>query len=495
MKVLPIVGLFLGSLFLVKTVNAADYFIAANGNDSASGTIQSPWKTLQKGANTAAAGDRVFVRGGIYPQGAQLNHSGTAGAPIIFQAYPSEVVQLSGGVRAAFRITSNVSYVEIRNFTIKNYLRCLEFEFGSHLTISGNTISDCSEFGILVSDGSYNVVSGNSVARTGSATSGYTGIFSERLTNSIIEKNSVTQSRHNGIMLSYQSDYNEIRANTSSENSCGNDQQYAGIAVEVDSEYNKVYNNIIYNNCHSGFLTNSPNNYIYHNVIHNNQGAQILMGDWISSAPSNNIFKNNSISMTRVEDIAVGFGLWDGINYDPLSNMFDYNVYYSPAGPAATDLVRNFVNTSTHYTFSQWQQAGKEAHGLFTDPHFVDATNFNFQLQPVSLAIDAGINVGILTDYTNVTRPQGNGFDIGAFEYRAAEPSSRPIVSASPLNSPSPSDFPGDANGDGQVNLVDLQIWISNYARLLTSGSASADFNRDQKVNSFDFTIWATYAQ
>src|SRR5262249_31896495 len=58
------------------------------GNDAAAGSTTSPWRTLQKAANTVRAGDLVVVRAGHYA-GLYLTTSGTA-----------TIRSLSGPIRA-----------------------------------------------------------------------------------------------------------------------------------------------------------------------------------------------------------------------------------------------------------------------------------------------------------------------------------------------------------------------------------------------------------
>lgn len=43
----------------VKSAAAAEYYVAPTGSDSAAGTMEAPFATLQKGHDTAAAGDTV----------------------------------------------------------------------------------------------------------------------------------------------------------------------------------------------------------------------------------------------------------------------------------------------------------------------------------------------------------------------------------------------------------------------------------------------------
>jgi hypothetical protein len=51
------------------------------------------------------------------------------------------------------------------------------------------------------------------------------------------------------------------------------------------------------------------------------------------------------------------------------------------------------------------------------DPHFVDPANGNYHLRLDSPCIDAGTDAGVYTDIDGDTRPQGEGFDMGADEY------------------------------------------------------------------------------
>src|SRR5881396_3521599 len=52
-----------------------------------------------------------------------------------------------------------------------------------------------------------------------------------------------------------------------------------------------------------------------------------------------------------------------------------------------------------------------------TDPQFVNPSALDFRLQAGSPAVDAGTILSIvLGDFLGIIRPQGAGYDIGAFE-------------------------------------------------------------------------------
>ena len=70
------------------------------GSDSNSGTIGSPWFTLEKAWTVVAAGDTVYMRGGNYQYTTQqdLNgKNGTAGNLIKVWGYPGETPNIRGG--------------------------------------------------------------------------------------------------------------------------------------------------------------------------------------------------------------------------------------------------------------------------------------------------------------------------------------------------------------------------------------------------------------
>lgn len=76
---------------------------------------------------------------------------------------------------------------------------------------------------------------------------------------------------------------------------------------------------------------------------------------------------------------------------------------------------------------------------------FTNPNADNYTLQPGSPAIDAGANVGITTDYAGATRPQGAGFDIGAYEFAAVvtpTPTSTATAMPTATSTPTPTGTP-----------------------------------------------------
>ena len=130
------------------TANAANYYVATNGNDGNPGTITQPWATWQYGFNHISPGDILYIRGGTYTPTVITSSSsrhcavivngkkGTSNSPYQVFAYPGEAPIL-----------------DCRNITGTSYERV----------------------GILILDSSYWHLKGLTVTRVDQPTSGAIG--------------------------------------------------------------------------------------------------------------------------------------------------------------------------------------------------------------------------------------------------------------------------------------------------------------------------------
>ncbi len=90
------------ALSLACAASAATYEVAQqhpSASDEGPGTAARPWKSLGKAAAMAQAGDRVAIRAGVYREQVVVKQSGTAQAPIRFEAAPGEHVVVTGADR------------------------------------------------------------------------------------------------------------------------------------------------------------------------------------------------------------------------------------------------------------------------------------------------------------------------------------------------------------------------------------------------------------
>lgn len=72
------------------------WFVAPGGLDTNVGTLAAPLQTIQAAATVAQPGDTVMIEGGTYHETVTPANSGTAAAPIIYQAYNNQPVIIDG---------------------------------------------------------------------------------------------------------------------------------------------------------------------------------------------------------------------------------------------------------------------------------------------------------------------------------------------------------------------------------------------------------------
>lgn len=106
------------------------YYLSPSGSDSNTGTISSPWFTLNKAWTVVAAGDVVYMRGGTYYYNSQQylsGKSGAAGNMITIQNYPGEVsiITKSGSYPAPGYNTGGIyfsgDYIHWKGITITGF--------------------------------------------------------------------------------------------------------------------------------------------------------------------------------------------------------------------------------------------------------------------------------------------------------------------------------------------------------------------------------------
>ena len=159
------------NIFLVRGViklfepgpEAANYYVATNGSDNASGMdIDHPFATLRKAVGLVNPGDLVYVRGGTYvvTQTVAMSRSGNAAQPIRVQAYPGEYPVFDfSGESSGNGLNPSGNYWQLYGLEI--------FNTASHgLLITGNCniVERCVTYGCrdsgteIYTPGSYNLV-------------------------------------------------------------------------------------------------------------------------------------------------------------------------------------------------------------------------------------------------------------------------------------------------------------------------------------------------
>ena len=154
-------------LLVAVTVVQAQYYVAPDGNDTTNpGTLDQPFKTLLKAHSVVAAGDTIFIRGGLYDSltvTINLSKDGDSTNRIYLLAYENERPLLNFSLMAestsnrGIRISGD--YWHVKGLDIKG-----AGDNGMHISGSHNIVEFCSFFenrdtGLQIgNDASYNQI-------------------------------------------------------------------------------------------------------------------------------------------------------------------------------------------------------------------------------------------------------------------------------------------------------------------------------------------------
>jgi len=205
-----------------------------------------------------------------------------------------------------------------------------------------------------------------------------------------------------------------------------------GSGIELGCEQNgttdsiTVKNNLLYNNQYTGLAiggyTTATTGQVLHcevrnNTFFSNNDASNTSGEIDMTKASycrieNNVFYTcNNNTLLSVEPIS-----------PQLSNVIDYNVWFTPANDS-TNLTVNWGNNG-YSTFGTYQSAtGMDAHSFYQNPLLSNAVlpAPNLHLTATSPCINKGnpatVLVGGETDFDGDARSIGGRVDMGAYEY------------------------------------------------------------------------------
>jgi hypothetical protein len=131
-------------LSFIQAFSQTVYYVdGTNGNNSNNGlTPGTAWKTIQKAGDDATPNSTVLIRGGTYTENVVIKASGTAGNPIVFKAYPQELVFLDGTGTPGTTLLKiiNKSYLTFEGITLQNLTKnnaqgiLVECEAGASVT-------------------------------------------------------------------------------------------------------------------------------------------------------------------------------------------------------------------------------------------------------------------------------------------------------------------------------------------------------------------------
>lgn len=400
---------------------AAIYHVAPPpaGNDANPGSEAAPWATLQHAAGRVQAGDTIRVRSGNYV-GAQFTTPGTAAQPIVLEAAPGATPAITAdNPRTPDGINlEGAAYMTVRGFTVNGRTRAgIRAVTCSHVTISDNRLDQNGRWGILTGFCDDLVIERNVTSRSAIEHGIYVSNSGDR---PVIRHNTSWGNRANGIHMNGDAEMggDGVISNAVVEGNTihGNGQGGGGSGINMDGVRDSlIRNNLVYASHASGIslyridggAPSSGNRVLNNTVLVASDGRWALN---IQDGSSGNIVRNNILWNAHGSRGSID------ISADSLPGFdSDYNVVMDRLTTNGGDSV---------LTLAQWRaQTGQDTHSRVATPAqlFVAPAQDDYHLSPTSPALDTGeTRTDAPVDLEGVTRPQGTGTDVGAYERRAA---------------------------------------------------------------------------
>jgi hypothetical protein len=455
-------------------------FVSPAGDDSGPGSLERPWRTIQKAADSAPAGSTVHIRGGVYREKVRVQVSGSEEAGFItFRPYGGEAVAVDGaGVPGRHLILlQDRSYVRIAGLELRNNLKC---DFAAAVWIQGRgenlEVSGCRIHEIRGRDAMGIAVYGDDAAApirglviAGNEIFDCDPAWSEALTlngnvvdfevrdNSVHDVNNIGIDCIGGERTCPDPALDRARQGVVAGNtvyrarSSYEDGYAAGIYIDggcdIVLERNRVHD------CDLGIEVGCENkgcvasgNIVRDNLVYDNDKSGLVFGgyDYPRTGEvrncrflNNTLFHNDTLG-TGNGELMVQYALGCDVRNHIVcaapgnvllsstapggGNRLDYNLWFSPAG--AADMRIDWGGTLFR-RFADYQKAsGQDGHSLFADPAFLDPAQNDARLRAGSPAINAGdpafVPAAGETDFSGAPRIAGGRVDCGAYEFTAA---------------------------------------------------------------------------
>jgi hypothetical protein len=426
-------------LFLATAAaRAASYHVDAGhaaSSDSGVGSENSPWKTVQHAADSARAGDVIIVHPGHYGEVITVKSSGTPELPVTLLAVPSRKARVQGFVLMGdhiriegFEITHDapgakgIDAGETRTKTARTGCQMTDnfvhdiggtaITSGEKAFVKGNLMKNVHR-GFFVNSGT--LVEGNEV---------------DTLTSPMVEKNGVKRLKKTqyaffaGDDITFRDNYfhgcpMEPMQTWGVDFFVTWDVGGIGPSHRILIERNRCFNATHASECEAMEFKQSSHLTYRNNLFVNTVYVGILSKEWTDITIENNTLINCGAypiwfqTARQTEGAVVRNNL---ISYW----KHDQRVH---AGPPSESGIANkeHPDSKIHCDYNLFWACKNRRYGehdITAEPQFVDPDNGDFRLKAGSPGIDTGTDTGLATDLAGTPRPQGKGFDIGAYEYR-----------------------------------------------------------------------------
>ena len=395
-------------LTFVSSINAATYYVDKNhssSSDNNAGTEASPWKTIQKAANTMSAGDTVYVKAGVYTElysgtpstdvtAIKPQNSGTASNPIVYSAFPGDSVIIDQQRQGSGFFIENKNYIHIIGFEIRNTwgsgVSTLTSAVG--IVVDSNYIHDIDGVGgsnvggVRLDDARQSTVRNNVIHKVtvgGEDNGNAAGIHGYRMEDILVENNLIYDC-FNGIFHKLSTGNTGLLVKNNIIHSVTEGIHYDIQGGGSPAHFNqRVTQNVFYDVDSLLFMNAAGANgvndgfHVWNNTFDGfNNGVAFLNSRNVNIY--NNIFYGSSSSLFKTI-IAQG---------DAPNTVIDYNNYFN-AEEYVVDLYKS--SEASYNSLAGWRSGENfDTNGNAVDPKFIARASRNYKLAGDSPLLTAG---------------------------------------------------------------------------------------------------------
>ena len=427
------------SFLFASTASAATFFVSTSGNDAAAGSIEAPFRTLNKASQVVRAGDVVNVRAGVYTERVTIKSKGTAAAPIVFRAMAGEAAVIDGTATAANEDLVSLidtEHVDFSGFEVRNSKKIgivlwharntrvlnnhVHHAFLNGIYAGGDVSPSCSDItvsGNIVHD---TVLENQYHTRTGGGWAA--AVVVSRTDRATISNNRIYNNDGEGL-ISLRSNHHVIQGNEISDN-------YSINLYLDNARFATVNGNLVYSTGNTRYFrsgkpasgigianeTKDIMNPSSDNVFTNNIVVGVRWGFYYGNYESggglkntkvvNNTFYGTTEAIIRVENDAHA------------NSVVANNIFFQTGSPAPTYSGSGPVVYRNNLWYGGTSGAAAGTGDLIGNPLFVNPgghTANDYRVKTLSPAIHTAVDLGAVTvDFWGTARTPS--FDIGAHE-------------------------------------------------------------------------------
>ena len=380
------------------------YYISTQGSNSNTGSINSPWGSLEFAVTVAKAGDTIIMRGGTYFMNEVFidRKKGRGGAPgqyLTIKNFSGEQPFLRYNSR---RLIIWADYVRVEGLHLEMPWRCDVFGAGNQI-VNNKMTGPQPKFGAIETGGNDVLIEGNYIEYddTGGNTQDH-GIYVHKGQRITVRNNTIIGSRGYGIHL-FDEHKSADPAVWAANPFVIKDYIIEGNFVS-DSQ---TRSGMIIAKGRGGAFITLENITVRNNIFSSNRdfGLYIRQGDKIDVF--NNTFYADGNTSLFIQPSNINGVITGASNLTVKNNIFVISGERAHVRNKAT--VPNFVLENNLYETGPRVQGISDPQPIVADPLFVNATALDFSLQANSPAIDKGVDVGLSF--------AGAAPDLGAFEF------------------------------------------------------------------------------